>query len=58
MGLEQESFVVTFVYIVSCWPLFESASAEDKVVLVLHHVQSRFLVAYQPPELFVVEIML
>jgi len=46
MGLEQESFVVTFAYKVSCWPLFESASADDKVVLVLHHVQSRFLVAH------------
>ncbi len=38
IGLEQESFVVTFAYIVSCRPLFECASTEDVVVLALHHV--------------------
>jgi hypothetical protein len=53
MGLEQERFVVTFLYLVSCWPLFKSASAEDVVVLVLDDVQSRLFAAHQLPELFI-----
>ena len=57
MGLEQESFVVTFVYTDSCWPLFESASADDVVVLVLDDVQSWLFAAHQLPELFIGETL-
>jgi hypothetical protein len=57
MGLEQERFVVTLQFLVSCWPLFESASADDVVVLVLHDVQSRMFPAHQLPEFFIREIL-
>ena len=56
MGLEQKSFVVTFAYI-SCWPLFESASADDVVVLVLDDVQSWLFAAHQLPELLTGETL-